>query len=153
MCNHAVARQRPEEAAVSESVRREQLIPADRDEVWAALTEPEGLESWLAREAELELEPGGELRFEMPDGELRDGFVEEASPPERLSFWWRGDGEDAPLTRVELTLEDAEEGTLLRVVETRQILTVEAAIVATGSRGGSAGPPTLSAAARPMMLA
>jgi uncharacterized protein YndB with AHSA1/START domain len=152
MCNHAVARQSSEEAAMSESVRREQWIPADRDEVWIALTEPAGLEAWLAREAELELEPGGELRFEMPDGELREGFVEEASRPERLSFWWRGGGEEAPLTRVELTLEEAEEGTLLRVVETRPLLTVEAAIAAAGSRDGSAGPQ-MRAAARPMMLA
>jgi uncharacterized protein YndB with AHSA1/START domain len=137
---------------MTESVRREQLIPADRDEVWAALTEPEGLEAWLASEAELDLEPGGELRFAMPGGEPREGFVEEASAPERLAFWWRGVDEDSPLTRVELVLEEVEEGTLLRVVETRQLLTVEAAIIAGGARQGGAGPQ-MSAAAPPALLA
>lgn len=133
---------------MSESVTREQLIPARRDEVWRALTEPEGLGAWLAREVELELEPGGELRFQMPDGELREGFVEEAARPERLSFWWRGGGEEgAPLSRVELELEEVEEGTLLRVVETRQALTVEAAIAAPGAREGRRGPQ-MSAAGR-----
>jgi hypothetical protein len=51
---------------------------------------------------------------------VKTGWVEEASAPERLSFWWAADGN--PATRVELTLERRGSATTrLRVVETRPL--------------------------------
>lgn len=126
---------------MSDQVTRERFLPADRDDVWRALTERDGLESWLAEEAEIELEPGGELRFRLGDGQERAGFVEEVSAPERLSFWWRDPARrDEPLTRVELTLTDAEGGTVVRVAETREPATVEAVLLPATRVEHSTGP-------------
>jgi len=39
-------------------IRKEILLPATRDEVWAALTDPEELERWFANDVELDPAPG-----------------------------------------------------------------------------------------------
>ena len=54
----------------------------------------------------------------------RSGFVEEAEEPSRLVFWWGAPDEEA--SRVELDLEETDEGTIVRVTESRplEILTV-----------------------------
>ena len=83
------------------AVERELLVPETADEVWDALAEPE----WLGSDASIDLVPAGEVRA----GE-RTGFVEKAEPPSRLVFWWRGP-EDDEATRVELDLEEVDEGT------------------------------------------
>ncbi|HWF72248.1 MAG TPA: SRPBCC domain-containing protein [Solirubrobacteraceae bacterium] len=118
-----------EDPAMTERIERELELPAPRDEVWEALTDPERLAGWLADEVSFELRPGGDASFR--DGEtLRRGWVEEVSPPGseagsgRLAFWWASD--DEPATRVELTLEPASAGTLVRVVETRPLELLDA---------------------------
>jgi uncharacterized protein YndB with AHSA1/START domain len=83
-----------------------------RDEVWAALTEPERLEDWFANEVELDLRPGGEASFRWSNGEERHATVTEVDPERRLAFSWEEDGE------VEFTLADEADGTRLTVVET-----------------------------------
>jgi uncharacterized protein YndB with AHSA1/START domain len=124
---------------MADEVTRELHLPATAEEVWEAVTDPEGLRGWLADEAELELEPGGEARFRLPDGERREGFVEEASPPERLAFWWRASEEpDEPLTRVEFSLTEVEGGTVLRVVESRPAVALETLLLPT--QGQFPGP-------------
>jgi uncharacterized protein YndB with AHSA1/START domain len=97
------------------AVERELLVPEAPEEVWRSLAEP----GWLGEDALIELRPAGEVRA----GE-RSGFVEEADAPRRLVFWWSEPGEEA--SRVELDLEEAEEGTRVRVTESRplEILTV-----------------------------
>jgi uncharacterized protein YndB with AHSA1/START domain len=115
-----------------DEVTREQRLPATPDEVWETLTDSKALEGWFAEEAELELEPGGEARFRMPGGEQREGFVEEASPGERLAFWWRPSNRpDEPLTRVEFSLVEIEGGTVLRVVESRPAVSLEMLLLPT----------------------
>lgn len=114
---------------MADDVTREVLLPAEPDEVWAALTDPDRLAEWLADEVALELEPGGEATFRWEDGELRTGFVEAVEPPALLSLWWGGNGEE--LTRVEFTLEAVSGGTRLRVVEVRPVLTLDATVRAT----------------------
>lgn len=93
-------------------VKREVVLPLDTDEAWEALTE---LESWLAEDADLELEPGEEGTLRLPDGSERRAVVEEVEPGERLAFWWWAG--DEPATRVELTLAPAVSGTRVVVVE------------------------------------
>jgi uncharacterized protein YndB with AHSA1/START domain len=93
-------------------IRKEIVLPAPRDEVWAALTEAERLEDWFANEVELDLRPGGGACFRWANGEERHAVVKEVEPEERLAFDWEDDGE------VEFTLADADEGTLLVVTET-----------------------------------
>ena len=92
-------------------VTREIVFPAPPDEVWEALTDPEQLEEWFANDVELDAREGGEGVFRWDDGEERHATVVEAAPGERLVLDWDEEG------TVELTLEEVEEGTRLRVRE------------------------------------
>jgi len=93
-------------------IRKEIVLPAGRDEVWAALTDPRRLEEWFANDVELDLRPGGAARFRWGNGESREATVTEVEPAERLAFAWEGEGD------VAFTLADDPEGTRLVVVET-----------------------------------
>jgi uncharacterized protein YndB with AHSA1/START domain len=93
-------------------IHKEIVLPASRDEVWSALTDPRRLEEWFANDVELDLRPGGGATFRWRNGEARRATVTEVDPEERLVFEWDDEGE------VELTLEDDADGTRLTVVET-----------------------------------
>lgn len=93
-------------------IRKEIVLHAGREEVWAALTDPRRLEDWFANDVELDLRPGGEAHFRWGNGESRSATVTEVEPEERLAFEWDGEGE------VEFTLDDDVDGTRLTVVET-----------------------------------
>jgi uncharacterized protein YndB with AHSA1/START domain len=97
------------------AVERELILPARPEEVWESLSEP----AWLGEDARIELRPAGEVRA----GE-RSGFVERADPPQGLAFWWSEDGGEA--TRVEIALEEVEEGTRLTVIESRPLALLDA---------------------------
>ena len=120
---------------------KEVLLPVDRDEAWEAVSEPEGLEAWLADRVELDLRPGGEATFVLPGGVERRGIVEEVEPGERLAFWWwdapahDDEAPAAPGSRVTFELVPAVGGTTVRVTET------------------PAGPTASAAAALPRALA
>jgi uncharacterized protein YndB with AHSA1/START domain len=92
-------------------IHREIVLPATREDVWEALTEPERLEDWFANDVELDLRPGGGATFRWSNGEERQATVIEVEPERRLAFAWEDDGE------VEFTLEDDADGTRLTVVE------------------------------------
>ncbi len=94
---------------MSERIERELVVEASAEEVWAAVTSA----GWLADEVKFDLRPGGDAMFRS-DTEVKTGWVEDVSEPERLAFWWAVDGE--PATRVELTLTEFGEQTRLRVV-------------------------------------
>jgi uncharacterized protein YndB with AHSA1/START domain len=93
-------------------IRKEIVLPATRDEVWSALTDPGELERWFANDVDFDLRPGGGASFHWSNGEERHATVREVEPGRRLAFEWDDEGE------VEFTLEDDEEGTRLTVVET-----------------------------------
>jgi uncharacterized protein YndB with AHSA1/START domain len=112
---------------MTDLIERELTLPAPPEAVWAALTDPEWLQEWLADEAELQLRPGGDARFRI-GADTRTGWVEEATPPAdgaagRLAFWWEQDGE--PASRVALELTATDDGTRLRVVESRPLDVLE----------------------------
>src|SRR5215203_4752193 len=73
-------------------VTKDIVLPAPREEVWDALTDPERLEEWFANEVELELRPGGAATFRWDNGEERHAVVREVEPEERLALLW-DDGE------------------------------------------------------------
>ena len=98
------------------TVRREIVLPVERERAWELLTEPAELEGWLADEVEFEPEEGAPLRATWVDGEERAGVVEEIEPERRIRFVWTG-ADDA--SEVEWTLTDAVAGTRLLVVERR----------------------------------
>jgi uncharacterized protein YndB with AHSA1/START domain len=112
------------ETFVVHEVERELLVPAEPDEAWHAVADPERLGEWLGGAVEVDPTPGGDLRVELEDGGERVGWVEEIEPGERLSFWWRRPDEQVA-TRVEISLSEAEGGTLVRVVETSPLATLD----------------------------
>jgi uncharacterized protein YndB with AHSA1/START domain len=89
-----------------------------REEVWAALTEPERLEDWFANDVEIDLRPGGGASFRWSNGEERHATVTEVEPERRLAFEWDDDG------AVEFTLDDDPDGTRLTVRETVPALSI-----------------------------
>jgi uncharacterized protein YndB with AHSA1/START domain len=125
----------------AESVEREILVPASRDETWEALTDPDQVEAWLADEVELDLRPGGGITVRT-HGETREGFFELIEEPSRLVFWWAEP--DAELTRVEVELGEVEDGTRIRVIEGRPLVTVEAFAVGSETDFGGAQSPQMS---------
>jgi uncharacterized protein YndB with AHSA1/START domain len=92
-------------------IRREIVLPAPREDVWDALTDPERLEDWFANDVDLDLRPGGGASFRWSNGEERHATVTEVDHQRRLTFEWDDEGE------VELTLDVVADGTRLTVVE------------------------------------
>lgn len=97
------------------TVRREIVLPVERERAWELLTDPD----WLADEVEFEAEEGAPLRAAWDGGEERAGVVEEVDPERRIRFVWTGEGD---ASEVEWTLADALSGTRLLVVERRLAL-------------------------------
>jgi uncharacterized protein YndB with AHSA1/START domain len=108
-------------------IRREVVLPAPREEVWEALTDPERLEDWFANDVDLDLRPGGGASFRWSNGEERHATVTEVDHERRLSFEW--DDEEG---EVELTLDDDADGTRLTVVESSPFWSTAADLQASG---------------------
>src|SRR3954454_7971705 len=134
LCAHASVR-----ATMELLIRREILLPVDRDVAWEAISDPAELETWLADEVDLEIEPGAEGTVRWDGGEERHAVVEEVSEGRHLALrWWPAEGGDE--TIVELTLDDHDDGTLLVVVEL-PVATVRAvSTIITGGAGTTDGP-------------
>jgi uncharacterized protein YndB with AHSA1/START domain len=101
-------------------VVREVVLPAARDEVWDAITNPARLAEWFGGEVDIEPVPRGRVEHQPPDGSRRTGFVLSADRPLRLAFWWAasGEGDEGDEgTRVEFVLLEHPEGTALTVTE------------------------------------
>jgi uncharacterized protein YndB with AHSA1/START domain len=92
-------------------IEKEIVLPAPREEVWEALTDPDRLEDWFANSVELDLRPGGGASFRWSNGEERHATFTEVEEGRRLAFDWDDDG------AVEFTLDDDADGTRLTVVE------------------------------------
>jgi uncharacterized protein YndB with AHSA1/START domain len=92
-------------------IEREIVLPAEREDVWEALTEPERLEDWFANDVDLDLRPGGGATFRWGNGEERHATVTEVEFGRRLCFEWEDEG------TVEFALADDPDGTRLTVVE------------------------------------
>ncbi len=91
------------------SVVRKVVLPVSRERAWELLTEEP--REWLADDAEIEAEPGGEIR-----ADDREGVVEAVEPGRRLDFRWN-DGDSG--SRVTWVLDDAPGGTRVTVTERR----------------------------------
>ena len=127
------------------TVRREIVLPVERDRAWALLTEPRELSEWLADEVDLEPEEGAPLRVAWASGETREGVVEEVEEERRLRFRWDDDATGIP-SRVEWTLDDHPDGTRV-VVEERPLVPLEVAGVPLHWRPRATGTMALARAA------
>jgi uncharacterized protein YndB with AHSA1/START domain len=132
-----------EEEAMTDQIERDLLLPAPPEQVWDVITAP----GFLAEEVELELEPGGDARFDERSGWVEEVVAPGADESARLTFWWSADGE--PASRVELTLEPEADGyTRLRVVEARPLEVLDlTGIPLPGAGGAQRGPAMLAGVA------
>jgi len=101
-------------------VRRETHIAAPPASVFAFLTDPEKILSWMGAEATSEAHPGGLYLVKGVGDRARvaRGAFREVVPVHRLaySFGWEGDDEVPPgSSLVEIDLIDRDGGTLLRM--------------------------------------
>jgi len=99
-------------------VTRELVVPAAEEDVWDALTNPERLSEWFANDVELTVERGGEGVFRWADGAVRRAVVDAVDERRRLVMRWWDEDEPAAVSVVTITLDEADEGTRVRVVET-----------------------------------
>ena len=99
-------------------VRRETHIAAPPATVFAFLTDPEKILSWMGTEVETETHPGGLYLVKGVSGRVARGAFREVVPVHRLaySFGWDGDEEVPPGSGlVEIDLIDRDGDTLLRM--------------------------------------
>ena len=111
------------------TLRLDRVLPAPRQLVFRACTEPDELAQWwgphgfTTPEVDLDLRVGGGYRFGMqpPDGELfhLSGEFREIEPPARLVYtfrWEEPDPEDRE-TLVTMTLQDRGDSTEVALVQ------------------------------------
>ncbi|HET8842944.1 MAG TPA: SRPBCC domain-containing protein, partial [Ktedonobacteraceae bacterium] len=60
---------------IGRSIEKELFIKASPERVFRALTEKEELERWFMKEAEVDLRPGGAIRFEWRLGVTNVGKI------------------------------------------------------------------------------
>jgi uncharacterized protein YndB with AHSA1/START domain len=100
-------------------VHRETHIAAPPATVFAFLTDPEKILSWMGTEATTEIRPGGLYLLKGVNGRATArGAFREVVPVHRLaySFGWDGDEEVPPgSSLIEIDLIDRDGGTLLRM--------------------------------------
>ena len=100
------------------TLRRETQIAAPPATVFAYLTDPERILSWMGNEAKAETQPGGLYLVKGISGRVARGAFREVVPVHRLaySFGWDGDEEVPPGSGlIEIDLIDRDGGTLLRM--------------------------------------
>jgi uncharacterized protein YndB with AHSA1/START domain len=98
-------------------LRRETQIAAPPATVFAFLTDPAKILSWMGTDAKTELQPGG-LYLVGVNGRAARGAFREVVPVHRLaySFGWEGSEEVPPgSSLIEIDLIDQDGGTLLRM--------------------------------------
>ena len=118
----------PQDGAGSLSLIVRRVIPAPRDAVFAAWTDPELLARWWGPRgvrlaaAEIDLRPGGRYRLanEYQDGSVLwiTGVFEVIEHPSRISYTWAHEpvDDDTEHTRVTVRFEDHDQGTEVIVV-------------------------------------
>jgi uncharacterized protein YndB with AHSA1/START domain len=104
------------------------LIPASREEVFAAWSDPESIRHWMCpgdsktAEAQIDFQVGGSFRIVMKC-ERQDydhtGEYQVIEPPSKLSFTWISKGTDFKTTLVTIELRAREGGTELVLTHER----------------------------------
>jgi uncharacterized protein YndB with AHSA1/START domain len=99
-----------------EEVRLEVWISAAPDTVYALLTKPTHMKTWLADRVEADARQGGVFRISGPAGVTIEGSYVEAIPNRKVVFTWGGvEGLKPGQSTVEFRLEPQDGGTLVRL--------------------------------------
>ena len=106
----------------TDRIERETLIAAPVERVWELVTAPEHVGAWFGDAgAEIDLRPGGAMALRWEEHGTVRARVERVERPRVFAYRWasrmEAEPEDGASTLVEFFLEPADEGTLLRVVE------------------------------------
>lgn len=111
--------------AVQDKIERTILLPASRERVWRAVTEPAQISRWFG-EVTMDFRVGGAMTFFWDGEEHARARVAAIDPPRHFAYQWHPGSvqqfdkpfDELPLTLVEFFLEEAPGGTQLTVVET-----------------------------------
>src|SRR6201988_1375852 len=100
-------------------VRREQQVAAPPAAVFALLTDPEKILSWMGTEAQLEAQAGGLFLVNVTGARCARGSFREVVPVHRLAYSFGWDGSEvvppgSSLVEIDL-IEQPPDGTLLRL--------------------------------------
>lgn len=92
-------------------------LDASAERVWAALTEPGQLASWLTEGGTFDRSPGGLVSLDFGEGGIVTGEVKASDPPSLLSYTWVfPDGAESLLT---FALFADGDGTVLQLTHER----------------------------------
>jgi uncharacterized protein YndB with AHSA1/START domain len=104
------------DASDGAEVRLEIRIDATPETVFALLTDPTQMKTWLAEIVEAEARPGGRFLISDPSGLTVEGTYLEVIPHRRVMFTWGGvEGLEPGQSTVEFVLEPDGAGTLVRL--------------------------------------
>jgi uncharacterized protein YndB with AHSA1/START domain len=109
------------------TVVRSVVLAADREAVWRAISSDDGLAGWLAESAAVDVRPGGEGTVRFAGGHERRVRVDAVEVGDSIAFRWSPDAMPEAETRVELRLDDEQDGTT-------RITVVESGFAAAGPR-------------------
>ena len=101
---------------IGRTLEKELFIKASPQRVFQALTTKEDLERWFLVKAEVDVRPGGAIRFEWGPGMVEVGMILVLEPPHRLSYTWETFGPGPTTITFELTAEN--DGTRLHLTHT-----------------------------------
>ncbi len=114
------------DVAMLSNIEKQVFVRAPRARVWRALASPEEFSKWFRATVKGTFQPGERVQMTStyPGHEGVTFFVDiaEVTPEERLSWRWHPGGKDVagtsePATLVTFELLHAENGTLVKVVE------------------------------------
>jgi len=101
---------------IGRTLEKDLFIHATPQRVFRALTEKADLERWFLVKAEIDLRPGGTIRFEWGPGMVETGKILVCDPPHSLSYTWEA-MEPSPVT-VTFKLSAENDGTRLYLTHT-----------------------------------
>lgn len=105
-------------STVPERIVIERIVPHAREKVWRALTQPWLIEDWLMPN-DFQPQVGHQFSFRSKPVGGWSGVthckVMAISEPESLSYTWNDDDSDGLRTLVTWTLEEVDDGTLVRM--------------------------------------
>lgn len=76
------------------------IVPASREEVYIALTNPATIQLWTGGKAEMSTEPGSE--FSLWDGSIAGKNIEFEEGKKIVQEWYFGDQEEASIVSIKL---------------------------------------------------
>lgn len=106
---------------VPDQIKREVVIDAPIERVWALITEAEHVGTWFSEAgAEIDLRPGGAMRLTWEEHGSVEARIERVEPDRLFAFRWPLFGEtlaEGNSTLVEFSLAPEGDATLVKVVE------------------------------------